>query len=178
MNDRTLLLYGIPRRYLKADLEEALKRVSDRRPVDEFIAGERQGLFLPGMNGCGKTYLSCAIMIEMMKRRVHSYRSDAVQLVRQYTDGSNWEIPAKFLQPKLLVLDEVAKELDSKVSLVAIETLVTWRGENDKQTIIVSNFGLTQIAERYGPTLPSKMREFYTPVRLPDEDLRKIGPPK
>ena len=172
----TLLKYGIPPRFQDADLAKALLRVAEPGKVDRFIRGDLQGLFIPGMNGCGKTYLSCAIMKTMMESRIHCFRSDAIQLVSSYTEGSAWEIPTKYLQPKVLVLDEVAKELTSSTARLVLEVLITWRGENEKQTILVSNIGLAQIEEKYGPTIPSKIREFYEPVRLPDEDLRKKSP--
>lgn len=168
-----LTKYGIPPKYHDAEYEKAIKRVNNPEKVEGFLSGEVQGLFIPGMNGCGKTYLSCAIMKKMMTNRVHCYRSDAVHLSQEYTGGNNWGLPRRFLQPRVLILDEVAKELNSSPARLALEMLITWRGEHNKQTILISNLGLTAIEEHYGPTIPSKIRDFFTPIRLPDEDLRK-----
>lgn len=164
--------YGIPERYVDADYKKAISRVPDESVIDDFVFGDLLGLFIWGVNGCGKTYLSSALMKTMMESGVHSYRSDAFRLMAQYTENKNWVIPEKYIQPKLLVLDEVGKETETKIGVTVMERLLRWRTDYSKKTVIISNMGLSHLVERYGATFESTIRGYYKSVKLPDEDMR------
>lgn len=150
--EQKLEAIGIPVRYRQA----ALSDLPAMDLIPRFLNKEFYGLFMSGVNGCGKTHAGCAILIYLAKQGIQCYRSTVVELIQDYVDNG-WKVPRRYLQPPFLFLDEVGKELKVKTDLATpvLEQVLKYRAENAKSTILAANASLEELGKLYGPTLVS-----------------------
>lgn len=73
---------------------------------------------------------------------------------------------------ELLILEEVGKEIDSKVSAPILEDLLRYREDNGLCTIICSNLQVKAFKERYGESCFSILQGCMTPICIEGKDER------
>lgn len=170
-----LVKIGIPPLYRKARLNDlvGMKPLSDCKPVlRAFIKGERLGLLLAGINGCGKTTTACAIAMDVYARGISVIRAD-LDTVIQDTIKNDFIVPKKYLQPQVVIIEELGKELNKTMSQHLLEKIVRWRTEQMKQTILSSNVGSDRLETLYGASLISLISGHFSVVTFPAIDNRK-----
>lgn len=134
-----------------------------------------KGLFFFGRNGSGKSFMAAAVANEIeVVHKAHVMRVSVMELIDAYF--SEWRVPEEFFQVKVLVLEELNKEIPTKQghSEAVLENLLKVRFEKGLCTIITTNSSIEQIDRRYGPTVVSVLKGRCLPVRFPEEDLREI----
>jgi DNA replication protein DnaC len=154
----------IPKRYLEASLEnyrtdcgeqeEALNTV--KRYVDQFEDRLKEGgsMLLCGTVGTGKTHLACAIAVAVMYRYGKSARYttffDAASHVKSTWQNSGereQEAMKSYIDPTLLVMDEVGIQYNSDVEKLIIYNILNGRYVQMLPTIIISNLPVEQLQE-------------------------------
>lgn len=70
------------------------------------------------------------------------------------------------------MLEEVGKEIDSKVSAPILEDLLRYREDNGLVTIVCTNLNISLMTERYGESCISLLKGNTTPVMIECEDKR------
>lgn len=176
MSDFDYEVMGITPRYQEASLEDATARLTAKQQetVNLFLDGKVDALWLFGPNGTGKTYLGCALLIYALKSlRKKVYRNDVYGFVEDFT-ASGWKIPPQYYQADILFLEELAKDIETRVDipLTIVERLVRWRFEHNKQTILSSNASLEGIQRRYGNSLVSLITGYCKTIQFKGVDLR------
>ena len=144
---------------------------------------QNQGLFLYGSNGVGKSFCSCLIVKVAYAYRYTSRRCTFMDYINEYT--RMWGIKNaeekeeaeaifyhKFKSVEFLVLEEVGKELDTKLSPTVLEDLLRYREERGLVTIICTNLEPKDIFERYGNSIMSLVKGNFTPIRIVGADNR------
>lgn len=127
--------------------------------------------------------LSSIILKEAYRHRYTSRRSTFVEYVDKYTKVWNAksadekatledELYTYYKAVEFLVLEEVGKEIDSKVSAPILEDLLRYREDNGLVTIVCTNLNISLMTERYGESCISLLKGNTTPVMIECEDKR------
>lgn len=197
LNATSLLLIGIPKTFTNKSLEDFVTTgstaLSDvKKLVKSYIDSidynfeNNKGLFMYGSNGVGKTMLSCIILKEAYRHRYTSRRSTFVEYISKYTrvwDAKNSderdmfedELYTYYKSVEFLVLEEVGKEIDSKVAAPILEDLLRHREDHGLVTIICTNLNIKLMTERYGESCISLLRGNTTPVMIECSDKRVMS---
>ena len=194
VSEDSLKLIGIPKSFRSNTLKDFdVKGKSELKKVKGLVQAyiedldsnfeNNKGLFLYGSNGVGKTMLSSIILKEAYIHRYTSRRSTFVEYVDKYTKVWNAksadekatledELYTYYKAVEFLVLEEVGKEIDSKVSAPILEDLLRYREDNGLVTIVCTNLNISLMTERYGESCISLLKGNTTPVMIECEDKR------
>lgn len=194
LSAKNLLNRGVPKQLLNvrvSDLddfgsEERSKFVDFMTNYLEDIPtrfNTNQGLFLFGSNGVGKSFCSCLIVKMAYVYRYTSRRCTFMEYISEYT--RLWNIKNaeekeeaeglffhKYKAVEFLVLEEIGKELDTKLSPTVLEDLLRYREEHGLVTIICTNLEPKDVLERYGNSVGSLIKGNFTPIRIVGSDKR------
>lgn len=195
LNETSLKLIGIPKSFRDKSLKDFVaKKGTELYEIKSFIQEyinnidinfvNNKGLFLFGSNGVGKTMLSSIVLIEAYRHRYTCRRSTFVEYIDKYTrvwkaqnaiDKEQFEdnLYTYYKAVEFLVLEEVGKEIDSKVAAPILEDLLRYREDNGLVTIICTNLNLNLMTERYGESCISLLKGNTTPILIDSEDCRQ-----
>ena len=185
---------GVPKQHHFLELSDLHDFGNEgRRQVIEYVQNYctnldeafyyNKGIMLYGSNGVGKTTIASLIVKTAYKKRYTSMRCTYVDYMREYT--RIWDIKdinAKeeaqdlfyhnYKGVEFLVLEEVGKEVDSKLSPVILEDLLRFREDQGLPTIICSNLLPSEIMNKYGASVGSLLKGNFTPLELVGVDKR------
>lgn len=191
---KNLLNRGIPKQLLDVKVADLDDFGSDeRRKFVDFMIdylediptrfNQNQGLFLFGSNGVGKSFCSCLIVKMAYVYRYTSRRCTFMEYISEYT--RLWNIKNaeekeeaeglffhKYKAVEFLVLEEIGKELDTKLAPTVLEDLLRYREERGLVTIICTNLEPKDVIERYGNSVGSLIKGNFTPIRIVGSDKR------
>ena len=196
VSSSSLSLIGIPPKFHSATLSDfetfgnsGLKKVKSfmieyAQSLCDKELKDIGGIFLYGSNGVGKTMLSCLILKQAYICRYSARRATFVEYMTKYT--SEWSarntdereaaedaLYSQYKAVEFLVLEEVGKEIDSKVAAPILEDLLRYREDKGFVTIMCSNLSPKAIKERYGESVYSLMQGNMTPIKIEGSDNRK-----
>lgn len=185
-NINSLVMMGVPRRFASMTLKDfKVDGSDDLRKVKMFVGDyisdieynvrDCQGIFFYGSNGVGKSMLASLILKEAYRRRFSGRRVTFSMLISEYTKVWNKEesLYDTYKGIEVLVLEEVGKEIDSKIASPILEDLLRYREEKGLLTIICSNCTPKVIEEHYGVSIMSLIKGSMTPVKIVAKDKRQ-----
>lgn len=194
LSDRALDVIGVPvhmRTKVLNDFNTYGKRsLSDvKEYIAEYISdmdsryAENKGLFLYGSNGVGKTFIASIVAMEAYRWRYSVKRVSFANYVQIYTRV--WdavgieqrgvlesELYVEYKAVEFLVLEEIGKEIDSKISAPILEDLLRYREDKHLPTIICTNLSIEMVEERYGYSITSLIKGNMTPILIEGADKR------
>lgn len=195
VSNESLMLMGVPKHLCKKELADFLTEDSKglknvKKFVESYISSidenieENRGIFFYGSNGVGKSMLSCIILKEAYRKRYtcrrvtfSSYIGFITDLwkveAKKEKDADAGEIYDKYKGVEFLVLEEIGKEIDSKIAKPILEELLRYREEKGLVTIICSNLSIENLEENYGPSILSLIKGITTPVKIVGVDKRR-----
>ncbi len=139
---------GIPKHYRNAQPSKATLGM-----VDKLRKHEIAGLILRGETGRGKTYESCAILLEHLKAKPGKFATmnDILARVRgaYSSNESPEEVFGRYKGTSLLVIDDLGKENISLDSITKLFELLDTRIANEKPTVITTQFTNSELMQRY-----------------------------
>lgn len=190
-SDTNLIKMGVPRQFLNSTLEDYQDGLNIVKPfVSEYLSNlvnnidSGVGLFFYGSNGVGKSMLSCIIMRQAYMHRYTCKRCTYMDYINEYTrmwgckneeDKTRLEEDFYYYYKgtEFLVLEEVGKEVDSKISVTILEDLLRYREEKRLTTIICTNLEPKDIKDIYGASIFSLVKGCFTPIKIVGQDLRQ-----
>lgn len=194
LSEKNLLLMGVPRQFHKLTMSDfQTYGENDLLKVKNFVKDYlddlpnmflcNKGMFLYGSNGVGKTYIACMIVKEAYKKRYSAKRTTFVQYINAYTkmwgaitpdekDYLEQEFYIYYKAVEFLVLEEVGKEIDSKVSAPILEDCLRYREDHGLVTIICTNLTPNALRDKYGMSCFSLIQGNMTPVLIEGKDKR------
>ena len=95
-------------------------------------------------------------------------------------NGSHYELgysreSVKQIEAQGFVLEEIGKEIDSKVTAPILEDLLRYREDNGLVTIICTNSDVKSLTARYGESIMSLIAGATTRITLTGTDFRKFA---
>jgi DNA replication protein DnaC len=117
----------------------------------------KNGLFFCGPVGTGKTHLSSAIAMEVMRKGYGAICMTMVEMLgkirKSFSDSGldEWEIIEWYINIPLLVIDDLGKEVATEWAISTVYKIIDGRYQRKNPTIITSNYGEKQLAERLTP---------------------------
>lgn len=188
---QALIVGGVPRQFVHTKLED-FKTFGDKdlKRVKDFIADylvsineqkplrKYRGICFFGSNGTGKTMLSSIILREAYLNRFTFKRVTFLNYIKTYT--ASWNKPHEneiedetaIKAVDFLVLEEIGKEIDSKINSSVLEDLLRYREDNCLPTIICTNLSPEDLFGRYGNSIASLIKGNAIPVKIADADRR------
>lgn len=192
VSESSLILMGVPKHFCKKTLDDfvaytEVKEVKDFvenyiNHLDENIE-ENRGIFFCGSNGVGKSMLSCIILKEAYRRRYSCRRVTFSQYINYYTEA--WNVRDKnekdtlesdfyeqYKGVEFLVLEEIGKEIDSKIAKPILEDLLRYREEHGLVTVICCNLDPSDFKNIYGNSICSLVNGNQTIIQIVGKDRR------
>jgi DNA replication protein DnaC len=192
-----LLDSGVARHFLCANLNQIPHELQKR--IEPFFQ-EKSSLLLYGPPGTGKTFILAALMrraIEEWRERIwrnehpdgHTYDSvsrpeipslasvpEVMLAIRESFkrngEESEEEIIRKLSQKRVLFLDDLGVEKPTESTLQSLYLIIDNRYRNERQTVFTSNLGLSEIAERVGDRIASRISEMCRVIKITGRDRR------
>ena len=185
---------GVPKRLHNSSIDDFKDYGNDSlREVREFIRDyidnihlkfkNNTGLFLYGSNGVGKSMLASIIVKEAYINRYSSKRVTFVDYVSEYTrvwntksieerENAEAMFYHEYKAVEFLVLEELGKELDSKLTPTVLEDCLRYREERGLPTIICTNLTPKAIVDKYGSSIESLIKGNFVPIKIVGLDKR------
>lgn len=192
VSESSLILMGVPKHFCKVtldDFKEYPEVIEVKKFVKEYIDNlyenmeENRGIFFCGSNGVGKSMLSCIILKEAYRRRYTCRRVTFSQYIGYYTEA--WNVKDKkekdalesdfyeqYKGVEFLVLEEIGKEIDSKIAKPILEDLLRYREEHGLVTVICCNLDLPEFKNLYGNSICSLVNGNETIIKIVGKDRR------
>lgn len=147
----------------------------------------RQGLYLWGITGNGKSYTVCAVARQLVLSAqvvtVERVRYDELlkEMRACYHDAASQadiKVLQKYQSPDLLIIEDVGVTTciggqESDFSLTTLYLLVDWRLENMKPTFITSNKNLKNLTDSFDARIGSRLST-YRVIELERFDRRRV----
>lgn len=193
VSNKSLRLIGIPSSFITSTLDDYRAGSEELESVKTFVSNYinkidtmfriNSGIFFNGSNGVGKTMLSCIIAKEAYRHRYTTRRCTFIDYINTYTrvwgaksteekESYEDQLYTYYKSVEFLILDEVGKEVDSKVSAPILEDLLRYREDNGLVTIICTNLNIQTILEKYGNSCVSLLKGNCVPITIDSKDLR------
>ncbi len=133
--------------------------------IDAFPDGDKPFMTVIGVSGTGKTVLAAAIATELMQKGAAAVTVTAFDFVRRALDYHKQFAVENYIDrftPMLdcdvLAIDDLGKETMLKnVTLEYLYAVVNERWLHKKYTVFTSNLTPTQLQDRYGSAITSRM---------------------
>lgn len=140
-------------------------------------------LLLSGDPGLGKTFLSASIA-RVVSEQGHSVVYDTAghifsrfeaQKFRLEDDNSTVENDvSRYLRCDLLIIDDLGSEMTTNFVQSALYQVVNTRILTNRKTIISTNLNPTELGQRYGAAILSRIEGEYRILPFFGEDIRKL----
>ena len=124
---------------------------------EELRIKEKNGLYIYGTVGTGKTHLAAAIANELLNDGIKVICMASVDLLAKIRatykteSGNDDAIIQEFKTADLLIIDDLGKEKATEWSAQTIYAIINARYENELPTIITTNYGLSELVDRLAP---------------------------
>jgi len=170
--------FGIPPKYLNCSFE-GFK--GNDKLVSECRKDIKQGLFLTGKTGSGKTHLSIAILRELVKKGESVKFKNVSELLleirgsfRAGSEITEQQIVEEYSEsPATLVLDDLGSEKTSEYAVNTLYIIINCRDQELFPTIITSNLSLAQIETKLSARIASRISGLRT-IKINMVDHRKL----
>ena len=193
INNDSLIMMGVPKRFCNKTIEDfntygkkSLKSI--KKFMEQYVENivdnveNSKGICFMGSNGVGKSYLSCIVLKEAYRHRYSCRRVTFSSYISAYTESwrvSKSEISVveqdlidKYKGVEFLVLEEIGKEIDSKIAKPILEDLLRYREEKGLCTIICTNLTPDTLKDLYGESVCSLINGNMTVIIIDCEDRR------
>jgi DNA replication protein DnaC len=165
----------IPERYKDAKLEDVPERVKDA--FNRAVVINKKGLYIYGGVGTGKTHIAYAIkrrydelrqpnLFWNMTELIDEIRSDFNRKEKEFTGENVLDYQ------HLLFLDDIGAEKPTEWVEEKIYLIVNRRYNDMLPTIFTSNLNISELSDRIGDRIASRIVEMCEIINLEGEDRR------
>lgn len=150
-----------------------LKVVNFVQKFDE----EYVNLYLYGMSGLGKTYLSHCIAKDLLdngKSVIYQTATDLIDSIRKnkFNQNSDTNIIDYLYQCELLIIDDLGTESLTDFANNELFNLLNKRLMDKKRNVISTNLSLKELQTRYNSRLTSRIMGNFTFLKFIGDDIR------
>ena len=183
--EEAIAFYNIPKKYQQVTLESRLVHPKIRKSCEDWMRLPFPGLpslYLFGITGCGKTYLSYCILRCLLESKrigipgkwalfVRSCDLDR-ELLNSMGEGTEGNSLRKYHEAPLLFLDDLGTEMKSERQIRQLFSVVDTRSSNELTTIYSSNVPPKDLSAVFGDRIASRL-SLAIPIEFPAVDLRR-----
>ncbi|MBQ6935946.1 MAG: ATP-binding protein [Clostridia bacterium] len=159
-----------PREYMEASLDFLKSYAETFRPG-------KSSFFFTGATGLGKTHLSLAVMNRVTENGYSVFYGSADNIIKQMEKErfgrSNGDIEEEIENADLLIIDDLGTEFKTAFSETAVYQIINNAILNGKSMIISSNLSISELEERYGQRVVSRLNSFEV-INFIGTDIRQI----
>ena len=192
---KNLVRRGVPKHLVDVSIRDLdTFNDPDREKVVEYVTNyikniptnfdNNQGIMLYDSNGVGKSFIATLIVKYAYIFRYTSKRCTFMEYINEYTRMWGCKNPLEkeeleelfyrnYKAVEFLCLEEIGKELDTKLSPTVLEDLLRYREERGLVTIICTNLNPKDLASKYGNSIMSLIKGNCTPIKLVGADNRQ-----
>lgn len=148
------------------------------RAYAENFAADAPSLLLRGQTGTGKTHVSLAIARSATEKGYGVVYGPVQVLLhrleKEYFRRADGNSEDMLLECDLLILDDLGTEFLSPFYTSALYNIINARMLEKRPTIISTNCAQTELLERYGEQITSRIIGTYVPLEFAGRDIRQI----
>jgi len=136
---------------------------------------DKGNLMFYGSPGCGKTFLSCIIGNELIRRGnfvLYTSLQDMLDSFEAEKFGKGRADTDIFLECDLLIIDDLGAEFQSSFSASCLYHVINSRINQKKPFIVSTNYSLAEIEEIYDARLSSRIIYETLNIPFPQVDIR------
>ena len=167
---------GIPLRFKKHSFSTYHTKTEDMKLKKQICQDYAQdfdkklelgtSLIFCGNTGTGKTHLACSIANHIIQNGRTAVFMNVIRVIRQVKETWSKESNKKeqeainwFLNPDLLILDEIGVQFGSESEKIILFEILNERYLNVKPTILISNLSIEKSQEFIGQRVMDRMKE-------------------
>ena len=159
-----------PREYMEASLDFLKSYAENFKPGTNSF-------FFTGATGLGKTHLSLAVMNKVTEKGFNVFYGSADNIIKQMEKErfgrSNGDIEEEIENADLLIIDDLGTEFKTAFSETAVYQIINNAILNGKPMIISSNLSISELEDRYGQRVVSRLNSFEV-INFIGTDIRQI----
>lgn len=159
---------GIAERYRNATVPDNLSSVATE-------VYEGKSVFIFGAIGTGKTYLAAALVMELAKRRKHSWLfpiAATLAEARAEIDKNTHKTITELCRVQVAAIDDLGMEKPTEWTKETMDIVIDHRYANMMQTIFTSNMSIDDVTTFYSSRVSSRITEMCMFVNLSGKDRR------
>ena len=181
---RRLDAAGIPDRYHEKTIADYIPTTPSgkiaRERCEAFVSGwpHSAGLLMVGPAGVGKTHLAVGVLRETINAGADGRFAAVYRLFRDLQrtydggGGGEWQVMQPLMMCDVLVIDDLGARRVTEWSHDVISELVCERYNENRPTILTTNYARELLAVRIGVRLVSRLAEVCTRVAITAPDYR------
>lgn len=157
----------------KLEVDEGNKEAI--KALAAFVSGKLNGLLLSGKTGTGKTLIACkAILDSDLKAKYISVPKLLFDLRSNFNSKNinNKKIVEELLEQDLVVLDDLGAEKTTDWVNETLYIIINGLYENMKKIIVTTNCNSTELIEKTGPRIVSRLMEMTKVIKIDSKDRR------
>jgi len=148
---------------------------------DQFSPKNGQSWLFIGPTGLGKTHLSTAVAVELIKKGYDVVYESTQQIMTDYETvrfssgySSDREMPdlTRYTEADLLIMDDLGTEMTTQYTISCLYNIINTRINRNLSTIISTNLTQKDLRERYSDRITSRLFGEYHPIVFTGSDIR------
>lgn len=169
-----------PPRYQKAQWDDVPQAIKTLIEVGWKDPATRKGIYIHGAVGAGKTHIAYGIakyVQDDMRKRVTVWNSaELMNFIRESYDDKQkrWEVEELMDDKGLLIIDDIGSERVTEWTLEQFYLLVNKKYNEMMPVIFTSNYNVSDLSERIGERVASRVVEMCDVIELSGSD-RRLG---
>ena len=149
--------------------------------ADNFSPKNGQSWLFIGPTGLGKTHLSTAVAVELIKKGYDVVYESTQQIMNDYETvrfssgyASDREMPdlTRYTDAELLIMDDLGTEMTTQYTVSCLYNIINTRINRNLSTIISTNLSQKDLRERYSDRITSRLFDEYHPIVFTGNDVR------